>query len=291
MTISSIPSMSVNADTASLPSGKTTSPKKKLGAKRARKLRARNAVKGSIAADQRIEITDRPSVDCVYVGSETSPHGNQLVDPHDVFSDEELADMRVVYVASKVGRVHIWRDERGRWWRSAGYVRIRLREGIRTLVLGLYDGADEHDLWRMNDTIERLKAGRSASPEWVRVTSDWADELTFALVFVSRPYVDPYTTKSNAEKVFVCAEKQCREQIHTVDEYHTLDTLNRSVGQYFKYEIEITKHSHVENAKWQIDIMGGDISEATPGMIASFVNDLNWMAIECANANKKDGER
>lgn len=264
---------------------------KRPSAKQARKIRAKNAIKGTLAADKRIKITDRPNIDCVYVGSHESPHGKEMIDPHDAFSDDELADMPVVYVASNIGRVHIWRDERGRWWRSAGYVRIRLREGIRVIVVGLYDGADEHDLWRLDNTIEKLKSGRAENPEWVRITSDWADDLTFALVFTSRPYVDPYTTRSEAEQVFVCDEKQCRDQVHKLEDHHTLDTLARSVGKHFGYEIEIVKYSHKDSAKWHVDIESRELSEATPEMIAAFVNDLNWMSIECAIANKKDGDR
>lgn len=260
----------------------------KPSAKQRRRARANNAIKGTIAADPQIKITDSPSLDCVHLGATYSPAGNVLVDPHDVFSDEEIVDMPVVYEAATRGRLHIWRDEKGKWFRTPGRINIRLRHGERVIQVALFDGADEHDLWWLNRRIEGLKDGRNKNPEWVRVTSDWADDRTFALVFRSRPYVDPYVTKSNAAKVFVCAETQCREQVHEAEETHTLDTLTRSVGTYFAYEIEIVKYSHLPNAKWHVDVCGTEMCEATPEMIATFVNDLNWMSIECANANAKE---
>lgn len=262
---------------------------KKPSAKKARKIRAKNAIKGTLAADHRIKITDAPNTGCAHIGDAKSPGGQVLVDPHDAFTEEEIAEMPVVYVASKVGRLHIWRDSRGRWFRTAGHVRIRNREGAHVIVVGLYDGADEHDLWMFDKTIELLKSGRQKAPQWVRITSDWADDRTFSLVFTARRYVDPYITKSEANKVFVCSEKLCREQVHGADESHTLDTLRRDLGKYFVYEIEINKYSHEPDGRWFLNIDGGaELSEATPEMLSTFANDLQWMSIECTNANTKE---
>lgn len=261
---------------------------KKPSAKQQRKARAKNAVKGTPAADPRIKITDSPSLGCVYLGAEKSPHGAELVDPHDAFSDEEIEGMPVVYVAATYGRLHIWRDRKGSWFRTAGRISIRLRDGERVIQVALFDGADEHDLLWFYEAIELLKASRRKNPEWVRIVSDWADDRTFALVFTARSYADPYTNRSAAAKVFVCAEKRCREQVHTVGDTHTLETLTRSLGEYFAYEIEILKYSHLADQKWHVDVSSGEMTEATPEMIATFVNDLNWMAIECANANAKE---
>lgn len=261
---------------------------KKTSAKQRRKARAKHAIKGTPAADPRIKITDSPTLSCVYLGAEKSPHGAELVDPHDAFSDEEIEGMPVVYVAATYGRLHIWRDRKGSWFRTAGRISIRLRDGERVIQVALFDGADEHDLLWFNSAIELLRRGRRKNPEWVRIVSDWADERTFALVFTSRSYVDPYTNKSDAAKVFVCTEKQCREQVHEVEDSHTLDTLTRSVGKNFDYEIGIVKYSHLPNQKWHVDVSGGEMAEATPEMIGTFVNDLNWMSIECANANAKE---
>lgn len=264
-------------------------PKKKT-AKQARKLRAKNAKKGSLAADPRIKITDSPNMGCVHVGAKRSPGGIELVDPHDAFSDDELADMPIVYVRATFGRLHIWRDNKGTWFRTPGRITIRLRNGERVIQVALFDGADEHDLWFFRKTIEKLKAGRRQDPQWVRITSDWADERTFALVFTSRAYVDPYTNGSEAAKVSICKEKLCREQIHEGDEPHTLEVLQRDLGKYFGYEIEINKYSRDKDARWELFVdVGTEMSEATPEMVSTFANDLSWMAIECANANAKDG--
>lgn len=263
---------------------------KKPSAKKARKIRAKNAIEGTLASDHRIKITDTPNIGCVHIGAEKSPGGQELVDPHDAFSEEEIAEMPVVYVASKVARLHIWRDAQGRWFRSAGYVRIRVRDGAHTIVIGVYDGADEHDLWVFDRTVELLKKGRQENPQWVKITSDWADEKTFALVFTSRKYVDPYRTKSEAAKVLVCAEKLCRKQVHLAGDSHMLETLRRDLGKHFSYEIEISKYSDKPNARWFVNVDGGtELSEATPEMVSTFANDLQWMSIECANANTKEG--
>jgi len=261
-------------------------------AKKLRKIRAKHAKKGTLAADPRIKITDRPSLTCVHVGAKKSPAGVELVDPHDAFSAEEIAAMPVVYVAATIGRLHIWRDNKGDWFRTAGRISIRLRNDERVIQVALFKGADEHDLWRFNQTIELLKAGRQKHPEWIRVASDWADDRTFALVFTSRPYVDPYTTGSVAAKVSVCTEKLCREQVHTDYESHTLETLRRDLGKHFTYEIEINKHPDAANGRWHVNVDGGpELSEATPEMISTFANDLQWMSIECANANTKEGQK
>ncbi|AKV86384.1 hypothetical protein AKG07_08805 [Microbacterium sp. CGR1] len=262
---------------------------KKPSAKKARKIRAKNARKGTLAADPRIKITDSPSMDCVHLGAKKSPNGNELVDPHDSFSDEEIADMPVVYVAATYGRLHIWRDNTGAWFRRAGRITIRLRKGERVIQVALHDGADEHDLRWFNEAIEELKNGRPNSPQWVRITSDWADDRTFALVFTSRRYGDPYLKGSNAAKVAVCTERLCREQVHEDGDPHTLETLQRSLGKYFTYEIEIKKYSDENDAHWFVNVDGGaELSEATPEMLSTFANDLQWMSIECANANAKE---
>jgi hypothetical protein len=262
---------------------------KKPSAKKIRRIRAKNAIKGTIAADPVVKITDAPSTTCVYLGAQRSPDGHTMIDPHDIFTEEEIAALKVVYVVDRGRRVHIWRDGKGRWFRTAGYVAIKMRGGERVIQIGLSKGADTQDVAAFEEAVTRLREGRTKHPEWRRSAASWADDRTLQLVFASRRYVDPYEWKPSAPKVEVCTEARCRDQIHEAGDSHTLEVLARSLGRYFQYEIDITKYSHVDDALWLLNINGGtELSEATPEMIASFVNDLNWMAIECDTANKKE---
>ena len=265
-----------------------TTPKEKWR-KKAR-ARAALATRGTAAADERIKIIDSLSKKCVYVGSEASVAGRPLLDPHDVYTAEEIAEMPVVIRRSK-RTAKIWRDSRGRWHRSAGGIGIQtLRDGRRGFLIWLDAGANRDDLDYLEHAVERVRRGRREPHEWMRSTASWADDRTLILLFAARPYEDPYLFEDYSPEMIQCTETLCKEEWHVgPDEPHMLEFLEGRLTERGSYEIEIRKHSDKPDSAWFLDFWtNGDLSEITPAQASKIANDLAWMSIECETTNAKE---
>ncbi|KJL35460.1 hypothetical protein [Microbacterium azadirachtae] len=265
-----------------------TSVDDKTTEKKARKARAKAALPGTIAADSRIDIQSEPEGHTVFTNQnpKKAPSGRRLVDLADVFGGDDLAQMPVIVRETSIGnRVRVWRAPDGSWHRRGGGVLLKMRKGTRSFVITTYKGANEKDLLNLIGVVEDVAEGKKRK-HWEKVDEAWADDRTFKLVFNSRRYADPFDHADPSPRVFFCSESRCIERWHTDEStFHTLDHVEKEVGKYASYVIEVNKNALEANSSWFVDLVTTEFSEATPTQVASLVNDLQWAAEECRRAN------
>lgn len=219
--------------------------------------------------------------------------------------DEGLSDLPVRYVLLSKPRGANFATPDGGHFRPAGRLNVRrCRDGVRRFVAYLHPDSIRHDFRHLDHAIANATCGgmegwrrhtfKGDDDGWVfGYTSYQIDGLKNAIpaeIIITETSDSPGLVGYGTEWGIPCTEPRCMNTHHeNLDESHTLETLTRKVGDYFEYEIEIVKYAGKTDAKWHINIDGGtELSEATPEMIASFTNDLNWMSIECATANAKE---
>jgi hypothetical protein len=257
--------------------------------KKTRKERAKAARPGSVAADSRIHIQSTPSNTVVFQSEQRkkSPAGNRMFNLGAVFSMDDIAAMPVVIrKTSRGSRVKVWRTGLGTWHRECGLVRVQMQDGVRSVVITLFKGANEADLRFLKDAVDTVRSGHGGR-DWVKVTAPWADDQTYSLIFNSRNYADPFERSDPSPSVWVCDEPHCLAKWHTEESsFHTMERVENEVGKYASYTIEICKDARRPRSSWFIDVVAAEFTEAAPEHVASFVNDLQWMAEECRRANQ-----
>lgn len=258
--------------------------KRSVGSKRTRLARAATATRGTVAADRRIIIEDKPNVKAsIHTGAEirSAAPARSLRDLVD-----ELPGMPVVVRRTGDGkRVRVWRTADGRWWRCGGIVRIQKwgpAGGERHFVVTLFTGANESDVEFLLSLVEDARRGEGFGPIWGPVDASWADELTFSTASSSRRYADPYTTIDRSPDVIVCDEPLCRKAWHPDWADHVLDEAAQStVGKRFEV---IVRRPVGGDDPWTVEVHADDFF-GSPADVSTFVNDLNWMQAECERAN------
>lgn len=261
MTNSSIPSVSGIADTASLPVKDT----------------------GTLAVNRRAPYTE---AECKFA------------------QKEGLSRLETRYVLVDAPRHETFRVPDGHSYRSAGTLHIRpCKDGKLRFVAYMHTDAVNHDFLYFERVINNARFGRMAG--WGRHTFKNGDEgwvfdypnyhidnlgdFKPAHVIVDEPSDSAGQTGYGSSWGYPCTESQCREKYHEhEDGSHTLDCLENAPTTRGYYEIEICKDMTKPASDWYVNVWtGGDLTELTPEQIATFANDLQWMGIECSNANNR----
>ncbi len=249
--------------------------------KRARKARARNARRRSVAADHRIVIEDVPAPGIYLADNPTKTSRGQLCDPRELFSADELASMPLVIRKTPSGaRARVWRSHDGTWYRCGGYLRIEDVNGRRVFQITLSKGANLDDLAFLRREVDRLRTGNSRRT-WRGVVGSLADERTLVHEFRHRPYADPYLNRDPSPRVRVCEEPKCRDQWHGDYDAHTLDAVSHDTDDG-SYSIAVRRERNAST--WCVTVYADDFY-GTPKDVSAFVNDLQWMRAECERAN------
>lgn len=258
--------------------------------KATRKARAAAARPGTIAADHRIAIDDRPARTVYTDGSKQAR--KRYCDPSESFTDEELATLPLRITNAPSSRVLVWRGPDGTWYRNGAWLRIRPRKdgAGREYQIVLLKGANRDDLQVMLRAIARLRNGEHHQ-RWKRVNPtepgwEWADDQTYTYSFCSRTYNDPYTHSDRSPDVTACTEPRCRDRwdeeygVHVVDEVKR--TFESDSGPY-SYSVRVTRG--LDEDQWSVDVYTDDFF-GTPDDVARLLNDLQWMQEECRRANQ-----
>lgn len=261
--------------------------------KHTRKARAAAARPGSIAANPKINIRNKVSVGATFDDDNPkSLYGERLIDPADVFTADELAEMPLVIRMTKTGeRVKIWRDARGEWFREAGILRIQKQaDGHHGYVIILDRGATESDLKKLLKIVQDARAG-STERHWQQLLEmAGADEKTLTHRFLSMSYVDPYVHADNSPLVTVCDEPRCVKKWHAGEgSVHTLDSAEDS-SERIDYQITVQKDVDDQaGLGWYVNVHVPEFY-GRPEDVASLVVDLQWMQEACRRANQPNPE-
>jgi hypothetical protein len=256
--------------------------------KATRKTRAAEARTGTVAADHRIEIVDAPNTSAVVTMRPLHPAKPDARAAR--LAAGEFASMAVHVVQTRASRrAQVWRTADGEWWRRGGTVRIQKwpePDGARSFVVFLWKGANEDDLKFMLEQVERARQGIAFDDEWQRVTSDWADDLTFACT-LSRSYLDPYTHRDDSLHVHACDDALCIRKWHKTYDRHELDEVRKQIpSKEGSYRIAVGRDVDAPPNGWIVDVYTDEFY-GTPDDVAAFVSDLQWMQEECRRANEK----
>lgn len=187
-------------------------------------------------------------------------------------------------------------------YRTAGVLYIRTcKDGVRRFVAYMYPESTHHD-FRYFDRIMTLASG-GRMEGWSRRTFKDGDEgwfFDYQNIRMRQPNGEPLPDPIPAGIIddetwgYRCDEPACREKYHDeIDGNHTHEALERELNKYSNYEIEIVKDGASPDSDWYLNVWTGsnDMTELTPEQLATYVNDLNWMAIECQTLNAKEGRK
>lgn len=251
--------------------------------KNTRKARAAGAIRGTVAADHRIEIDDRvdPNPEMPSREERTAvpaPGMRRTV-------EDEVAHLQLfVRKTTRGDRVRIWRSSDGLWWRIPGAVRIQrwpTPDGERAFVLTLYKGANADDIEFLLRAVADARTGKGFETLWRPLVAPWADDLTFLFKWARR-YNDPFTHSDTSPRVSPCTDAKCVDVWHDDFGMHHLDGVSRRLPERRgKYEIRVVRH---EGEPWNVDVFTDEFY-GTPEDVTAFVNDLTWMQEECRRAN------
>lgn len=221
---------------------------------------------------------------------------------------EELHLLETRYVLMDKPRPANFRNPDGVVFRCAGDLNIRTcRDGERRFVVYVHADSLDHDFRFFDRIIRRARAGRMQG--WKRYTFKNGDE---GWIFDYINYaLDPIDEFKPAEVIITdsleastnvgfgstwgyrCEETACRDAVHEPEEAsHTLEVVERQLGRWGTYVIEICKDISKPDSDWYLNTWTrGELDEMTPEQVTTYANDLNWMAIECSTANVKQKKR
>lgn len=217
---------------------------------------------------------------------------------------EGLTRLETRYVLVDTPRHETFKTPDGTSYRSAGSLYVRpCKDGELRFVAYMHADTVHHDFLYFDRVINNARFGRMAG--WDRYTFkngdegwifdypnyhiDGLDEFKPAHVIVEEPSDGAGHVGYGSSWGYPCTDSRCREEFHeheTAD--HTLESLEYDLTSRGSIEIEICKDMRAPDSDWYLNVWtGGDLTELTPEQVARFANDLQWMGIECANANSR----
>lgn len=217
---------------------------------------------------------------------------------------EKTERLEVRYIHFDQPRATSFTSPAGDSYRSAGVLYIRTcRDGVRRFVAYMHGDSVHHDFRYFDLAINNARFGRmdgwarhvfkNGDEGWIydypNYKMDHLQEFTPAHVIVEEPSDSPKIIGYGTAWGYSCEEPRCREKHHEhEDPSHTLESIDNQLTKRDGYEIEICKDMTKPDSDWYVNFWTtGDLSGLLPAQIATLANDLQWMGIECENANSR----
>jgi len=200
---------------------------------------------------------------------------------------QDFRDWDIVHHKAKIAGVYVEMEEVGEWgetWVKIG--QLKAYPDKRRFAIHLRRGANWEDLRHIYGAIDLIRAGSWGAIPWDTNTSQ--RDGTYYYTTLLRPSSNRARDRRD-EPVYPCAEKRCAEyqSVHLVArdlgqteddiEHHSMDQLR---GPDDRWLISLTRR---EDGPWEVSVETSDI--LTPSLVASLVNDLQWMRREAETLN------
>lgn len=247
----------------------------------------REARPGTVAAD--------PDVEILPAGSPDHRSGFSLAPRPDLdsmevdWANEHLASAPVIVsTLASQSRTQIWQAANLNWYRRAGQIHVRNRDGAYRFEVLLAPGANRDDYNFLRLTIEDARSGRFERHGWQPYLDD-AGERAWRFKY-SRHYLDVdethflYEARDDSPKVIPCDDDRCRELVHdAAGDTHVADDTETD-----DYEISVERlvggEGEVPDYRVCLVLKRSDV-DMPAAAAASLANDLQWMSESCRRVN------